>query len=65
MSVQLVVVLVLVALAALYFGRGFVLGLMGRGACASGGCEGCGEGGCTLKKLEELRHTLEQGKTRP
>lgn len=61
MNWQMVTVLVLVALAALYFGRGFVLGLLGRGGCASGGsCANCASGGgCTLSKLEELRKQYE------
>ena len=63
MTWQLLGVLILVALAALYFGRGFVLGLLGRGGCASGGsCESCAGGSCTLTKLEALRKELEARK---
>ena len=63
MNWQMIVVLILVALAALYFGRGFVLGLLGKGGCASGGsCSSCGEGGCTLSKIEALRQEYEARK---
>ena len=63
MNWQLIVVLILVALAVLYFGRGFVLGLLGKGGCASGGsCSSCGEGGCTLSKIEALRQEYEARK---
>ncbi len=63
MNWQLLIVLVLVALAAIYFGRGFVLGLLGKGACATGGgCGNCGEGGCTVGKLEALRKEYEARK---
>ena len=55
MNWQLLIVLILVALAVLYFGRGFLLGLVGEGGCSSGGCSNCGEGGCTLNKLEALK----------
>lgn len=65
MNWQPVIVFALVGLAALYFGRGFILGLLGRGGCASGGsCSSCGEGGsCTLTKLEELKREYEARKT--
>jgi hypothetical protein len=63
MTLQLGIVLVLVAFAALYFGRGFILGLLGKGGCESGGsCASCGTGGCTVAKLEELRKQLEASK---
>lgn len=63
MTWQLFAVLALVALAALYFGRGFVLGLLGRGGCASGGsCSSCGEGGCTLSRLDALKREYEARK---
>ena len=63
MNWQLLIVLILVALAALYFGRGFVMGLVGQGGCASGGgCSNCGEGGCTLTKLEALKREWEAKK---
>ncbi|HET6329163.1 MAG TPA: hypothetical protein VFF76_00105 [Holophagaceae bacterium] len=64
MNWQSLTVLGLVVLAVLYFGRGFVLGLLGRGGCASGGsCSSCGEGGgCTLSKLEALRQDYEARK---
>ncbi|MBL0209414.1 MAG: hypothetical protein IPQ13_00630 [Holophagaceae bacterium] len=62
MNWQTLIVLILAALAALYFGRGFVLGLMGKGECSSGGCSNCGEGGCTLSKLEALKREWEAKK---
>ncbi len=63
MNWQLLTVLILVALAALYFGRGFLMGLLGKGGCASGGsCSSCGEGGCTLTKLEALKQEWEAKK---
>ena len=63
MNWQSFTVLALVVLAVLYFGRGFVLGLLGRGGCASGGsCSSCGEGGCTLTKLEALKRDYEARK---
>lgn len=63
MNWQSLTVLVLAALAALYFGRGFLLGLMGKGGCASGGsCSSCGEGGCTLSKIEALKRDYEARK---
>lgn len=64
MNWQLITVLILVVSAAAYFGRGFLLGLTGRGGCASGGsCGSCGEGGCTLNKLEALRREWEARKS--
>lgn len=63
MNWQTLTVLMLVALAALYFGRGFVLGLLGRGGCASGSCSSCSSGGgCTLSKLEALKQEYEARK---
>jgi hypothetical protein len=64
MNWQSLTVLALVVLAVLYFGRGFVLGLLGRGGCASGGgCSSCGPGGsCTLSKLEALKQDYEARK---
>ena len=62
MNWQLLITLILVALAGLYFGRGFFLGLMGSGGCSSGGCSNCGEGGCTLNKLEALKREWETKK---
>ena len=63
MNWQSLTVLALVVLAVLYFGRGFVLGLLGRGGCASGGsCSSCGEGGCTLTKLDALKQEYEARK---
>lgn len=56
MSVQMIVVLVLVAASALYFGRGFIKGLFG--AC-EGGCEKCGSGGCAVQKLDALRKEMD------
>ena len=64
MNWQWLTVLALVALAAFYFGRGFLMGLLGRGGCASGGsCSSCGDGGsCTLTKLEALKQEYEARK---
>ncbi|HXC17577.1 MAG TPA: hypothetical protein VNV60_09075 [Holophagaceae bacterium] len=64
MNWQSLTVLALVVLAVLYFGRGFVLGLLGRGGCASGGsCSSCGSGGsCTLSKLDALKQEYEARK---
>lgn len=56
MTLQLGIVLALVVLSALWFGRGFLKGFLG--GC-SGGCEGCEKGGCTLSKLEALKKDLE------
>ena len=64
MNWQMIVVLISVAGATVYFGRGFLLGLTGKGGCASGGsCSSCGEGGCTLTKLETLRREWEAKKS--
>lgn len=53
-------VLLAVAAATAYFGRGFVLGLMGRGCGTEGGCAKCSSGGgCTLTRLEALRKEFE------
>ncbi len=62
MNWQLFITLILAALAAIYFGRGFFLGLIGKGGCSSGGCSNCGEGGCTLSKLETLKREWEAKK---
>ncbi len=56
MTLQLGIVLALVALSALWFGRGFIKGFLG--GCG-GGCEGCEKGGCTLSKLEALKKDFE------
>lgn len=56
MTLQLGIVLTLVALSAAWFGRGFLRGLLS-GECG-GGCEGC-EKGCTVTKLEALKKELE------
>ena len=64
MNWQMIVVLISVAGATVYFGRGFLLGLTGQGGCASGGsCSSCGEGGCTLTKLEALKREWEAKKS--
>lgn len=62
MNWQLIIVLIMVALALLYFGRGFLMGFMGKGGCASGSCSNCSEGGCTLSKLEALKREWEAKK---
>lgn len=63
MTLQLAVVLLLVLAALAYFGRGFVLGLLGRGCGTEGGCANCSSGGgCTLSKLEALRKDYEAKK---
>lgn len=61
MSFQMIIMLVLVAASALYFGRGFLKGLMG--GC-EGGCSKCGDGGCGVQKLEALRKEIE-GRGKP
>lgn len=59
----MILVLLAVAASAAYFGRGFVLGLMGRGCGTEGGCAKCSSGGgCTLTKLEALRKDFEAQK---
>lgn len=63
MSLQFAVVLCLALGAAAYFGRGFLLGLFGRGCGTEGGCANCSSGGgCTLSKLEALRKDYEAKK---
>ncbi len=59
----MMVVLVLVLAAAVYFGRGFFSGLFGKD-CDEGGCANCGSGGCTLSKLEALKKEYEARKGR-
>lgn len=62
MNAQTLIVVVMVLSAALYFGRGFVLALLGRGGCASGGsCGSCQSGGCSVARFEAIRKTLEEG----
>ncbi len=57
----MIVVLVLVAGSALYFGRGFIKGLLG--GCDEGGCEKCSSGGgCAVQKLDALRKEMEARK---
>lgn len=63
MTLQLAIVLLLVLASAVYFGRGFVLGLLGKGCGSEGGCANCSSGGgCTLSKLEALRKDYEARK---
>jgi hypothetical protein len=52
----MIIVLALVAGSALYFGRGFIKGLLG--GC-EGGCEKCGDGGCAVQKLEALKKEMD------
>lgn len=60
----MILVLVAVAAAATYFGRGFILGLLGRGCGQEGGCAKCSNGGgCTLTKLEAIRKDYEAKKS--
>lgn len=63
MTVQTIIVLLLTLGAAAYFGRGFLLGLLGRGCGTEGGCAKCAKGGCTLTKLEALKQELEARKS--
>lgn len=62
MTLQLAIVLLLVLGSAVYFGRGFLLGLLGKGCGEEGGCANCSGGGCTLSKLEALRKDYEARK---
>ena len=60
LSFQLVIVLLAVAAAALFFGRGFVAGLLGQGCGTEGGCAKCSSGGgCTVTKLEAIKKEYE------
>ncbi len=61
MTLQLLLVLTLVLASALWFGRGFVRALLGRGGCASGGsCGSCRVGGCDVTRFEAIRVALER-----
>jgi hypothetical protein len=55
MTVQALLVLSLVALSILYFGRSALLSLLG-GSCA-GGCSGC-KAGCPARKLQAVEVRL-------
>jgi hypothetical protein len=60
----MILVLLAVTAAAVYFGRGLVLGLLGRGCGTEGGCAKCSSGaGCTLTKLEAIRKDYEAKKS--
>lgn len=64
LSVQMILVLVAVAASVLYFGRGFVAGLLGRGCGTEGGCAKCSSGGgCTVTKMDALRKEYEARKS--
>jgi hypothetical protein len=62
MNVQVLIVMAMVVSAALYFGRGFVLALLGKGGCASGGsCGSCKSGGCSsVARFEAIRKAIEE-----
>ena len=65
MSFQNLIAMGMVLAAALWFGRGFLRALMGRGGCASGGsCGACRAGGCDVARFEAIRVALEQQKAR-
>ena len=64
MSVQLILVLLAVTASVLYFGRGFVAGLWGRGCGTEGSCAKCSSGGgCTVTKMDALRKEYEARKS--
>ncbi len=67
MNVQNLLAMSMVLGAALWFGRGFLRALLGRGGCASGGsCGSCRAGGCNVARFEAIRIALEQkGQGRP
>jgi hypothetical protein len=56
MNIQTVIVALLTVGAVLYFGRGFLKALLGRGGCATSGgaCGSCSSGGCNVKRFEDL-----------
>lgn len=63
MNVQNLIAMGLVLAAALWFGRGFLRALLGKGGCASGGsCGSCRAGGCDVARFEAIRKALEQGR---
>ena len=55
-------VLLLVSASALYFGRGFFQGLLGKGDCATG-CAKCGDGGCAAQKITQLAEDWKRKQT--
>ena len=61
MTFQALAALTLVLAAALWFSRGLILALLGRGGCASGGsCGSCKAGGCPVERFEAIRVALEK-----
>lgn len=65
MTFQNLIAMGMVLAAALWFGRSFLLALLGRGGCASGGsCGACRAGGCDVARFEAIRIALEQQKAR-
>jgi hypothetical protein len=61
MNLQNLLAMGMVLGAALWFGRGLLRTLMGRGGCASGGsCGSCRAGGCDVARFEAIRIALEQ-----
>lgn len=67
MNLQSLLAMGMVLAAALWFGRGLLRALLGRGGCASGGsCGSCRAGGCDVARFEAIRIALEQkGQPRP
>jgi len=63
MTFQNLTAMAMVLAAALWFGRGFLRALLGRGGCASGGsCGSCHAGGCDVTRFEAIRKALEEGR---
>lgn len=66
MDIQMAGAMVLVGAAALWFARGFLRALLGRGGCASGGsCSSCRSGGCDVARFEAIRIAQEARTGRP